>query len=210
MSLDTEQLFATLDAMGEEAVRLKLAQGVFASKRKIDLVQYWLSQRETKRQSIKKPGSSRAPVSKMDAGNAWEAIQREYDVTKTGFGKKINFVGDRFKRTIIFRDVQQAYVLANSGFAKPAVILAGSVIEELLRIYLVHKDISASKNSFEGYINACEVNGLLKTAIHRLTDSVRHFRNLVHLQKEDSRRSTISKATAKGAVSSIFTIVDDL
>lgn len=41
------------------------------------------------------------------------------------------------------------------------------------------------------------------------TDSLRHFRNLVHLEKETSSKFTISKATAKGAVSSIFTIAND-
>jgi len=84
------------------------------------------------------------------------------------------------------------------------------MIEEILRLYLIHKKITPSKNNFDGYIKACESNGLLKSAIHRLTDSVRHFRNFVHLEKEESSRTTISKATAKGAVSSIFTIANDL
>jgi hypothetical protein len=33
------------------------------------------------------------------------------------FGKKINFVEDTFKRKIIFRDVEHAYVLASLGFS---------------------------------------------------------------------------------------------
>jgi hypothetical protein len=140
----------------------------------------------------------------------WDKIQNNYDVTKRGFGKKINFIKDPFKRKIIFRDIEQAYILANSGFSKPAVILAGSIIEEFLRIYLVHKGVTPANNTFDGYIQACKDNRLLKRAIYRLTDAVRHFRNLVHLEQEASSRATISKATAIGAVSSIFTIVNDL
>jgi|SRR6266571_741877 len=209
ISQDTQELFAQLDAMGEEAVRLKLAQGVFAPRRKIDLVQYWLSQREKAGKQKKTTDSSRAAAPGIDTANAWNEIQRDYDISKRGFSRKINFIVDSFRRRIIFRDVEQAYVLAKSGFSKPAVILAGSVVEELLRLYLLYKGIAPKANSFDDYIKTCVENGLLKSAIHRLTDSVRHFRNLVHLQKEDSQRWTISKATAIGAVSSIFTIVND-
>jgi len=61
----------------------------------------------------------------------------------------------------------------------------------------------------DAYIRACEDNGLLKDAIHKLADSVRQFRNIVHLERESSNRHTILKATAKGAVSSVFTIASD-
>lgn len=145
-----------------------------------------------------------------DAKTTWKRIEHDYDIKKISFGKKINFVTDPFKKKIIFRDIEQAYVLANVGFAKPAVVLAGSVIEELLRIYLGSKGISHNGHTFNAYIRACEDNGLLKSAIQKLTDSVRYFRNLVHLKEESSSRVTISKATAKGAISSIFTIVNDL
>ena len=139
----------------------------------------------------------------------WTSIESEYDVTKTSFGKKINFVKNPLKRIIIFRDVEQAFVLASSGFSKPAVILAGSVIEELLRLYLEHKQIQPNKNDFDGYIQTCEQYRLLKGSISRLSHSVRQFRNLVHLSAEKTKKDTISKATAKVAVSSIFTIVND-
>lgn len=65
-----------------------------------------------------------------------EAIKNEYGVTKNSFGRKINFVSDSHKREIIFRDVEHSFVLASSGFSEVAVILAGGVIEELLRLYL--------------------------------------------------------------------------
>ncbi len=139
----------------------------------------------------------------------WNDIRNDFDVTKQTFGRKIFFVTGRYKREVIFRDIEQAYLLAKNGYYKPAVILAGSVIEELLRLYLASKNVKPSKDTFEEYVKTCESNNLLKSGISRLSDSVRHFRNLVHLEKEKSRKHAISKATANGAVSSIFTIVND-
>ncbi|HUU17272.1 MAG TPA: hypothetical protein VMW72_08990 [Sedimentisphaerales bacterium] len=140
----------------------------------------------------------------------WEDIKSEYDISKRDFGKKINFVSDSFKRKVIFRDVEHAFVLASEGFAKPAVILAGGVIEELLRLYLKHKNIAAAGNTFNEYIKACEQNKLLQTGIGKLSDSAREFRNFVHLSKESTKKHSITKAAAKGSVSSIFTIANDL
>ena len=139
----------------------------------------------------------------------WEAIKSEYGISKRDFGKKINFVSDSFKRKIIFRDVEHAFVLASEDFSKPAVILAGGVIEELLRLYLKHKNIAAAGNTFNEYIKACEQNKLLQTGIGKLSDSAREFRNFVHLSKEGTKKHSITKAAAKGAVSSIFTIAND-
>jgi len=142
----------------------------------------------------------------------WKDIKTEYGVTKRSFGKRINFVKDPFKRTVIYRDVEQAFILERSGFSKPAVILAGGVIEELLRLYLKQKGISPQKplkKDFNGYIQTCEQKGLLKAGISRLSDSARYFRNLVHLSNEETKRHAISKSTAKGAVASIFTIAND-
>ncbi len=144
-----------------------------------------------------------------DGKAGWKAIESEYDVSKMSFGKKINFVSDRHKRAIIFRDVEHSFVLASLGFSKPAVLIAGGVIEELLRLYLKKKNIKPKEDTFNEYIKSCEQHGLLKSAISRLSDSVRQFRNLVHLSAEKTKTYTISKATAKGAVSSIFTISND-
>jgi len=140
--------------------------------------------------------------------NIWNDIRNNFGISKQTFGKKWNFVTDKYKRKIIFRDIEHAYILANQRFSKPATILAGSVIEELLRLYLESKNIKPTKNTFEGYITICEQKKLLKSGIFRLSDSVRHFRNIVHLSGE-TEKYTISKATAKGAVASIFTIVND-
>lgn len=139
----------------------------------------------------------------------WRGIENEFGITKRRFGKKLSFVENTHARKIIFRDVEDSFILASSGYPKPAVILAGGVIEELLRLYLVHKGISPSNDNFDGYIKTCQNKRLLKAAISRLSDSVRHFRNLVHLSREQTRKHTISKATAKGAVSSVFTIANE-
>ena len=156
-----------------------------------------------------KNGGSKIMITTRTSNENWEAIRCEYDISKKDFGKKINFVSDSFKRKIIFRDVEHAFVLASQGFSKPAVILAGGVIEELLRLYLEDKNIKLKNKRFVDYITACEDNSLLKRGVYRLSDSVRNFRNLVHLENEKTRRDTVSKATAKGAVSSIFTIAND-
>lgn len=150
-----------------------------------------------------------AVMRQIEAGNVWIAIETEYGESKRSFGKKINFVKDPFKRKVMFRDLEQAFLLAREGFNKPSVVLAGGVIEEMLRLYLEVKKVKPTTNKLEAYIKACEDNGLLKTAIHRLADSIRQFRNIVHLEREISSKYSISKATAKGAVSSIFTIAND-
>lgn len=139
----------------------------------------------------------------------WRKIECEYGINKRTFGKKINFVSDNFRRKIIFRDVEHAFLLSSSGYSKPAVILAGSVIEELLRLYLAHKNITPRRNTFSEYIEACQQNRLTKKGIFSLSNSVRYFRNLVHLSAEKEKRYSLSKAKAKGAVASIFTIAND-
>lgn len=153
--------------------------------------------------------SGSEPTEALIAKTNWKAIESELGITKRSFGRKINFITDPFKRTTIFRDVEQAFILASSGFSKPAVILAGSVIEELLRLYLEYKNVKPKSDNFDDYIEACKQPRLIKSGVASLSDSVRHFRNLVHLSREKTKKHSISKSTAKGAVSSIFTIAND-
>lgn len=202
-----------IDSMPIEQARVKIASGLFGGigSPAHAFASSWLSAKEANlrdaREAKMKPsGKVAIPFPSTDI---WHEIEREYDVSKRSFGKKINFVRDQFKRKVIFRDVEQAFLLAHNGFHKPSVILAGGVVEELLRLYLAHKNVTPTRNNLDTYIRACEDNGLLKTAIHKLADSVRQFRNIVHLERESSTRHTISKATAKGAVSSVFTIAND-
>jgi len=141
--------------------------------------------------------------------DCWLEIKVGLGVSKREFGKKINFVKEVFKRDIIFRDVGHAYVLSRTGFNKPAVILAGSVMEELLRLYLAHKKIKPKSKTFAGYIQACEEKGLLKDAISKLTAVTKYFRNYVHLEKESTKKHSVSKAAANIAVASLFTLIND-
>jgi hypothetical protein len=146
---------------------------------------------------------------KTEKTDTWKDIEEEYGVSKKAFGKKIRFVKDDFKRMVIFRDIEQAYFLAFNGYSKPAVILAGGVIEELLRLYIESKGIKSENNTLDSYIRTCEGKGILKKAVHKLADSFREFRNLVHLQGEKSPKHSISTPTAKSAVASVFTITND-
>jgi hypothetical protein len=207
---DTDKLFAKLEQLGEQQVRVKLAQGVFA-RHKAPLVEFWLREKDKESKDervLPKTEDGTTMTNTLRNMNTWKDIEKDFNISKRAFGKKISFVTNPFKRKIVFRDIQQAYILAASGFSKPAIILAGSVIEELLRIYLGSKGITPTAKTFDSYIRTCEANHLLKSAIHRLTESVRYFRNLVHLEKEDSSKDTISTATAKGAVASIFTVAN--
>ncbi len=139
----------------------------------------------------------------------WKDLKKELGITKQAFGKKISFITEDFQRQIIFRDVEQAFRLACLGYAKPAVILAGGVIEELLRQYIQYKGFKPKSDRFEEYIDLCEKEKLLKSSISNLSDSVRQFRNLVHVSAEKDKKYVLSKATAKAAVASIFTIAND-
>ncbi len=78
-----------------------------------------------------------------------------------------------------------------------------------MRIYLEHKKIKPREDTFSEYIKACEDNDLLKSAIHNLSSALRHFRNFVHIEKEETKKHSISKSTATAAVASIFTIAND-
>ncbi|MBC8526229.1 MAG: hypothetical protein H8D22_05065 [Candidatus Cloacimonetes bacterium] len=159
--------------------------------------------------NIPASGSSSQAVSIINGKSIWKEIENEFDMTKRSFAKKINFIKDNYMRKIIFRDVEHSFWLAYTGYAKPAIILAGGVIEELLRMYISSKGLKPSQTTFDSYIKTCENNNLLKKGISQLSDSVRHFRNLVHLENEGGKKYRISKATSKGAVSSIFTLINN-
>jgi hypothetical protein len=209
----------SLDVTSQEAF-IAPAEGILKYKSFEDILkeqEEWDKRRDAQRPKFREPLHIRPkyPVEQEISLSAtsnkenWEAIESAFGITKRGFGKRINFVTDPFKRGVVFRDVEQAFVLASSGFSKPAVILAGGVIEELLRLYLEYKNIPPLSNTFEGYIKTCEQNELLKDSVSRLSHVVRQFRNLVHLSAEETNKDTISKSTAIAAVSSIFTIAND-
>ena len=208
-------LFFWSDMTPDEDIRKAFCDGLDCAKSILDLFideidEYWDDDNEEDKKSRNESSlKHKQEIYLLDNKNVWPEIKNDFGVSKHAFGQKVYFVKDVFKRRIIFRDIGHAYLLAEKGFSKPALILAGGVIEELLRLYLKHKNISPSNNTFDGYIKACEKHGLLKSGISNLSHSFRYFRNIVHLEKEMSSKYTISKATAKGAVSSIFTISND-
>jgi len=201
-----------IDSMPVKEARMKIASGDFGDigSPKHAFASSWLSAKEENLKNINKAKNTSLGKIKIASlsKDIWQEIEKEYDVTKRSFGKKINFIQDQFKRKIIFRDVEQAFLLCNFGFNKPSVVLAGSIVEEMLRLYLENKGVEPERNSLHSYIRACEEQGLLGDAISKLADSIRQFRNIVYLERESSGRDTISKSLAKGAVSSVFTIAN--
>ena len=141
--------------------------------------------------------------------DCWIEIKKEYGYTKFGVGKKINFITDPYKRKIIYRDIEQAYIISKQEFHKPAIILVGGIIEELLRLFLASKNVKPKRKQFYHFIKACDENNLLNKPISKLNDSVRDFRNLVHLEKEDNKHDSLSITNSKSALSSLFSLIDN-
>lgn len=155
------------------------------------------------------PKVSKAKSKSYINQEVWQQIAEEFNINQISFGRKINFVKDQSARKIIFRDVEDAYVLYKKGFPKPAIILAGGVIEELLRIFLIGKGHSFKHNKFFEYIEICATNNYLRRGARLLTDSTRDYRNLVHLENEANTKTKPTQSMAAGSVSAIFTIVND-
>ncbi len=142
-----------------------------------------------------------------DPGDIWVNIKKEFSLTKKEFGKRINFIEDDIARKIIFRDVEHAYYLLKKNINKPAIILAGSIMEEILRQLLLFEGIKSKNESFDDYIKTCELNKLLSISVSRLSDSSRLFRNYVHISKEINSIDRISNSVANAAVSALFVLV---
>lgn len=144
----------------------------------------------------------------VDVDQVWGHIKAAYDINKMQFAKKISFVKNKHVKNIIFRDIAHSYFCLTSALHKPAVILAGGVAEELLRLYLDSKGHLGGKG-FNEYIQICKKHSLLKGGVASYTDGLRDFRNFVHLKKEATKKHTISKATATAAFGTIFTLSND-
>ena len=144
-----------------------------------------------------------------DVSAVWVQLSQECHKPKRQFRKQINFVKDKYSREIIFRDIAHSYFCLKSGLYKSAVILAGGVAEELLRLYLIAKGHSPDK-TFDKNIKMCAEKKILKGGVESYTNGLRDFRNYVHLDKEVSKKHAISHATASAAFNTIFTLVNDL
>jgi hypothetical protein len=148
-------------------------------------------------------------VKDYSIGVIWKNIEEKFHTRQDRFLEQIKFIKNPYKREVISRDVAHAFKCFESHMYKPAVILGGGVIEEMLRCYLEAKNIKPISDNFDGYIKTCETNGLLKKSIASLSHSFRDFRNWVHIQKEETRKYAISGPTASGAISAIFTVSND-
>ncbi len=146
----------------------------------------------------------------QDINEIWKDIYKEYGIKKPIFAKRIGFIKDSKIRELIYRDVAHAFTLSKNGLAKPAVVLAGSVIEELLRQYLISRNLTPKRNDFNGFIECCKEHKLLRDGISNLGDSVRQFRNYVHLAKEVNEKYKLDFAESNTAVSSIFVLVKNI
>ena len=142
---------------------------------------------------------------------AWEVLTKEHEVSKTMFSKKLKpFIEEDFKRHLILRDIGNTYSLMSLGFYKEAVILSGSVIEEILRLFLISNNMISCSKTFNDYIKICEQRSVFKKGINRLIDFVREFRNLVHSSKEKCKKDIINKANARNAIDTIFSFYHEL
>jgi hypothetical protein len=101
---------------------------------------------------------------------------------KIGVGKKglFNFVKDKKTKNILTRDCAYAEICIEQKMFKPAIILYGSIIEEILR------DKLKSKDNFETLIDKIEKEKSIEPSLLRKIDFIRDFRNYVHifLEKE--------------------------
>ena len=146
------------------------------------------------------------PASEED--KIWKQIKEEFKISKKAFGLRIRFIENKHKRKALFRDIAHAYLLSKQHMPKPSIILAGGVIEELLRLYLESVNITPKENSFTSYINACKGHQLLINPLNSLSDSARHFRNFIHLEKESDHNNELTNYHAANTVASIFLIAD--
>lgn len=137
----------------------------------------------------------------------WERIEVQYKLSKTAFGKKINFINDTSIRKIIFRDVEDAFLSLNYNLHKSAIVLSGAVIEGILREYLIKHDTKLSDNTFSYYIQKCNEKKLFQPSLSLQLESIKDFRNYIHIEKEIRSQYKVSKPMAQTAVSSIFLIV---
>lgn len=172
-----------------------------------------------------------ASVNEAPSKDKNESVWNEFKISKNQFGARINFVKDRYTRDVIFRDIEHAFGCYKQGFSKPAIILAGGVLEEILRQYIQSSDIkrnSAGKpikldgnkkpilnssyqeitlneDDFYDCIEICRGNKLLKKSVGSC-DSIREFRNFVHIKEEATFQDLISEEKAYSIISDIFTV----
>lgn len=141
--------------------------------------------------------------------SGWVAIQKDHGLTKRVIGKKLNFVKEKTLKDILFRDIEQAYLLLHHKFYKPAIIISGGALEEILKEFLKHNQKIPSGNRFVDCIEVAKKHSLFSNGIISLLDSMRDFRNLVHIDKERAGQK-VGIQLARTAVSALFLILKEI
>lgn len=116
---------------------------------------------------------------KLKGKKAWNVgINRtKIDKKKIGIGIKglFNFIKDKEAKDILVRDCAYAELCIEQEMFKPAIILYGSIIEEILRTLL------SSDETFLKLIKEAREKNVLEDSLIRKIDFLRDFRDYVHI-----------------------------
>lgn len=126
-----------------------------------------------KKETIKKISDSRKGQPAWNVGLPHGEITKE----KISISKKrlFNFIQDKKIRGILTRDYAFAEICKKQEMFKPAIVLYGSIIEEILR------EILGSEKPFSELIVEARQKDFVKPPLARKIDFVRDFRNYVHI-----------------------------
>ena len=120
----------------------------------------------------------------------------EIEKKKIGIGMRgiFNFVKDKKTKSILVRDFAYAEICREKSMSKPAIILYGSIIEEVLRYKL------NSKAKFSSLIDKFKEKKGLDPSLIRKIDFIKDFRDYVHifLEKQGNFEPTEGIASVAG------------
>lgn len=139
----------------------------------------------------------------------WAPISQHYGLSRKQVIRKLRFIGSITTKRALLRDIVHAHGCLEHHFYKSALVLSGGVIEEIIRQKLISCKVDAGA-SFSDHIKNARESKIFKNSIASLSDSIRDFRNHVHVAKESEKKHAISRATASIAVSAIFTVLNDI
>jgi hypothetical protein len=113
---------------------------------------------------------------------AWNKGISHEEITKKkiGISKKtlFSFIKDIKTRSILTRDYAFAEICREHKMFKPAIILYGSIMEEILR------NILNSDKYYSDLITEGKVKNIIEPPLARKIEFIRDFRNYVHIHLE--------------------------
>ncbi len=133
-----------------------------------------------KPETLQKISISRKGKKAWNKSKPWEKLEKR----EIGIGKRqiLKWIKDKDLQTIIRRDYATAQICEEEGLFKPAIILYAGLLEALLR-YKIDKD---KEEKFEKLIEKASQLQLIKREQASHMQTVRDFRNYVHIYKEIS------------------------